>query len=133
MLHAAAVAPLPIDQEAYDAALAQGYTGRWCDVRITHIVRETPYVPAGYAALSIRRCSLPPAVIATPGSVLTIQGDDHPDPTHYPGYAIAIDGHIAAVVEWPPDYQAVVVRSYAVDDDTPRACFRWDTGEALSD
>ncbi len=114
------------------AALAQAYTGRGCRVRVTHVLRDSPAVPQGYAAISIRLLSLPPAIIPTPGGVLTVQGDDDTDPAHYPGYAIAIDGEIAAVVEWHPDYQAVVLRTYTVRDDVEsRAYHRWDTGETL--
>lgn len=31
-----------------------GYTGRTCRVQVTHVLRDPPYVPPGYAALSIR-------------------------------------------------------------------------------
>ncbi|MCL8208604.1 MAG: DUF3850 domain-containing protein [Actinomycetia bacterium] len=31
-----------------------GYTGRACRVHVTHVLRDAPYVPPGYAALSIR-------------------------------------------------------------------------------
>ncbi len=37
----------------YNEAIQAGYTGRTCRVQVTHILREPPYVPPGYAALSI--------------------------------------------------------------------------------
>ena len=64
--------------------------------------------------------------------MLTVQGTDDPDPEQYPGYAIAVDGEIAAAVEWHPDYQAVVLRTYTTRDDLEtQAYHRWDTGEIL--
>lgn len=120
------------EHAAYHAALAQGYTGRGCRVRVTHVLREPPFVPPGYAALSIRLLSLPPTAITTPGGVLTVQGDDDINTDLYPGYAIAVDGEIAAVVEWHPDYQAVVLRTYTMRDDVESCAYhRWDTGETL--
>ena len=120
------------EHAAYHTALAQAYTGRGCRVRVTHVLREPPFVPPGYAALSIRLLSLPPAAITTPGGVLTVQGDDDLDSDLYPGYAIAVDGEIAAVVEWHPDYQAVVLRTCTVRDDVESQSYhRWDTGETL--
>jgi hypothetical protein len=122
------------ENAAYHAALAQAYTGRGCRVRVTHVLREPPFVPPGYAALSIRLLSQPPAAITTPGGVLTVQGDDDPDLEHYPGYAIAIDGEIAAVVEWHPNYQTVVLRTYTVRNDVESQSYhRWDTGETLTE
>ncbi len=120
------------EHAAYHAALAQGYTGRGCRVRVTHVLREPPFVPPGYAALSIRLLSLPPTTITTPGGVLTVQGDDDINTDLYPGYAIAVDGEIAVVVEWHPDYQAVVLRTYTMRDDVESQSYhRWDTGETL--
>ena len=50
------------EHAAYQQALLQGYTGRGCRVRVTHVLREPPFVPQGYAALSIRLLSQTPAV-----------------------------------------------------------------------
>jgi len=116
----------------YQTALAQAYTGRGCRVRVTHVLREPPFVPPGYAALSIRLLSLAPAAIPTPGGVLTVHGDDDINTDLYPGYAIAVDGEIAAVVEWHPDYQAMTLRTYTLRSDLEaHAYHRWDTGEIL--
>jgi hypothetical protein len=136
LLHDLPISPPPSwgeqERTAYQQPLMQGYTGRGCRVRVTHVLREPPFVPQGYAALSLRLLSQAPAAIPTPGGVLTVQGEDDPDPEQYPGYAIAVDGEIAAIVEWHPDYQAVVVRTYTMRDDLEsQAYHRWDTGEIL--
>ena len=134
ILHDLHISPPPSwgasEHAEYQQALLQGYTGRGCRVRVTHVLREAPGVPQGYAALSIRLLSQAPAAITTPGGVLTVQGTD--DPEQYPGYAIAVNGEIAAVVEWHPDYQAMTLRTYTLRSDLEaHAYHRWDTGETV--
>ncbi len=49
----------------------------------------------------------------------------------YPGMAIDLDGVTAAVVEWHPTHQTLVVRAYRADAEEPHRYYRWDTGAPL--
>ncbi len=42
-----------------------------------------------------------------------------------------VDGVTAAVVEWHPTHQTLVVRAYHANAEEPSSYYRWDTGAAL--
>jgi hypothetical protein len=54
-----------------------------------------------------------------------------PDDDDYPGMAIKVDGECAAVVEWHPTYQTLVIRTYRAEAEDPHRYYRWDTGAPL--
>lgn len=66
---------------------------------------------------------VPLAMLPLAHGTLTVVGGQEPD---YPGYAIEINDQTAAVVEWHPEYQALVLRTYTVTDDEPHTYHTWD-------
>ncbi len=66
-----------------------------------------------------------PAAILTPGGVIAVAGDADEE---YPGYSIHLNGRLAAVVEWHPQHQCFVLRTYTDDPAHVEAhCYhKWD-------
>lgn len=62
-----------------------------------------------------------PSKIVTPGGILSVSADEE-----YPGYIISVDESGAAVVEWHPEHQSIVVRTYNNHDEEPQHYHRWD-------
>ncbi len=93
---------------------------------ITDISREYPLYQNQYALLFFRVIN-PILRVNTPAGVLTIDTGD----TEYPGIAILLNEQLAAVVEWHPEYQTIVIRSYTEDNDEPHIYHRWDNGQNL--
>ena len=65
--------------------------------------------------------------VPTPGGIVRAIADPDDD---YGGIALSIDGQVAAVVEWHPDHQSMVLRTYNDHDEEPQHYHRWD-GEPL--
>jgi hypothetical protein len=65
----------------------------------------------------------PLATLPLAHGTLTVVGGKEPD---YPGYAIEINGQTAAVVEWHPEYQTFVLRTYTATDEEPHTYHTWD-------
>ncbi len=107
---------LPSDSVASDAVT----------VVVTDVWR--PAGPERYSLLSIRR-DVDFTEIRTPGGTLTVAADDSYLDA-YPGFAVFIEGKLAAVVEWHVDEQAFALRTYNDHDDEPQHYHRWD-GTAL--
>lgn len=72
--------------------------------------------------LSVRRLEDLPKVW-TPGGTIRAVADPDGDS---PGIALTIDGTVAAVVEWHPEQQSIVLRTYNPHEDTPQHSYRWD-------
>lgn len=66
---------------------------------------------------------VPLATLPCAHGTLAVVGGKEPD---YPGYAIEINDQTAAVVEWHPEYQAFVLRTYTASDDEPHTYHTWD-------
>lgn len=71
------------------------------------------------------------------GSILAASETGDPD---YPGLCMTVDGAVAAVVEWHPEHEEIVVRLYVSPeayeasgnvDEEPVAYFGWRTGRPL--
>ena len=68
-----------------------------------------------------------PGAILTPGGLIEIAADAEDE---YPGYAVYLNGQLAAVVEWHDTHQCFVLRTYTQDwqnrDADPHVYHRWD-------
>ncbi|WP_053958054.1 DUF3850 domain-containing protein [Sulfobacillus thermosulfidooxidans] len=106
-----------------------GRTGQFCRVRITDVTRNPELYP-GFALLSFQLEPNVPATISTPGGTLTVIGAPHDE---YPGYDIAINGQLAASVEWHPVQQALMIRTYTAQSDDPVTYYHWATGNPFDE
>ncbi|NMP24685.1 hypothetical protein [Sulfobacillus harzensis] len=91
-------------------------TGRTVSVVVTDVCRTGGN--DSRPLLSIRR-DVDLTEIRTPGSTLTVGADDSYLDA-YPGFAVFIEGKLAAVVEWHVDERAFALRTYNDHDGEPQ-------------